>query len=162
MLSSSAIIGAALTGACGRARRDGGLDPLQVAVAQRQIARAEGRPPATGWRRRARRSRSPISTASGCTRGARPGRPTPTCSSLAWRRPGATVEPLESRVTGGGEPPELQTTGAIALMPPGWPPGAGNVQVALAEEITLPLLVLWLAGARPPALLRLLAGMASP
>jgi hypothetical protein len=75
------------------------------------------------------------------------------------RAAGARVEPVESHVTGGGEPPDLTETGAVALMPAGWPTGAHNARVAIADDISLPLLVLWPTGMQPPAVRRLLAGM---
>ena len=58
---------------------------------------------------------------------------------------GATVLPVESRVTGGGGPPEL-VAGAVAIVPAGWPADERAVRLQLADAVTLPLLVLWPAG----------------
>jgi len=68
---------------------------------------------------------------------------------------GARVEPVQARVTGGTEPPDLAATGAVALVPVGWPLGAGNVEVPIEDDVTLPLLVLWPAGVPSPAVRRL-------
>ena len=59
---------------------------------------------------------------------------------------GARVEPVESRVTGSAGLSELAERDAVALVPVGYPPFAGIVEVALAEDVTLPLLVLWPTG----------------
>jgi DNA-binding transcriptional LysR family regulator len=77
---------------------------------------------------------------------------------------GARVEPVTARVTGGGGAglPELAEAGAFALLPAGTPPGDGNVRVPLADDVTLPLLVLWPMGAPSPAVDRVRAGMATP
>ena len=74
---------------------------------------------------------------------------------------GARVEPVQSRVTGGGVPADLVEAGAVALMPADWPAGDGVVRVPVADEVTLPLLVLWPAGAPTAAVARLRAGMAT-
>jgi DNA-binding transcriptional LysR family regulator len=73
---------------------------------------------------------------------------------------GAHVEPVESRVTGGGEPP-LGETGAVAIMPAGTPPGERTIRVAIEDDISLPLVVLWPAGAMSAAVRRVRAGMSS-
>ena len=78
------------------------------------------------------------------------------------RAAGAQVRPVRSPVTGGGEPPDLAELGAVALVPAGWPPGARNATVPLADAVTLPLLLLWAAGLPSPAVHRLRAGLASP
>jgi DNA-binding transcriptional LysR family regulator len=65
---------------------------------------------------------------------------------------GARVEPVQARVHGRQAPPELTETGAVALMPMGWPTGEDNVRLPIDDEISLPLLVLWPAGRPPPAL----------
>jgi DNA-binding transcriptional LysR family regulator len=72
---------------------------------------------------------------------------------------GARVEPVESPVTGGGEPPDLDETGALALMPAGWPTGEHNARVTIEDDISLPLLLLWPGGVPPPAVYRLREGM---
>jgi hypothetical protein len=74
---------------------------------------------------------------------------------------GAQVEPVQARVTGRVNLPELGERGAVALIPAGWPPSASTVELAIEDDITLPLLVLWLAGARSPAVRRILGGMSS-
>jgi DNA-binding transcriptional LysR family regulator len=70
---------------------------------------------------------------------------------------GARVEPVQSPITGGGEPPDLTETGAVALMPLGWPTGAHNARVTIEDDISLPLLILWPAGLPSPAVQRLRA-----
>ncbi len=74
---------------------------------------------------------------------------------------GARVEPVESRVTGSLGLAELAEHGAVALVPAGWPGREGVVQLALEDEVTLPLVVLWPAGSPSPAVRRLRAGMAT-
>jgi DNA-binding transcriptional LysR family regulator len=71
---------------------------------------------------------------------------------------GAHVEPVEARVTGGGAPAELADADAVALVPAGWPQGE-HARVAIDDDVSLPLLVLWSAGLPPPAVARLRAGM---
>jgi hypothetical protein len=75
------------------------------------------------------------------------------------RAAGAHVEPIQSPITGGGEPPDLRETGAVALMPAGWPVGENNARTTIEDDISLPLLVLWPAGLPSPAVQRLQAGM---
>jgi DNA-binding transcriptional LysR family regulator len=75
---------------------------------------------------------------------------------------GATVEPVESRVTGSIALAELADRGAVALMPAGTPPVPGLAQVALADDVTLPLLVLWPTGAPSAAVRRVREGMSRP
>jgi DNA-binding transcriptional LysR family regulator len=72
---------------------------------------------------------------------------------------GARVEPVESRVTGSTGLVELADRDAVALMPDGWPPADGVVQVALADDVTLPLLVLWPTGVPSAAVSRVREGM---
>ena len=74
---------------------------------------------------------------------------------------GAHVEPVESRVTGAAHPSELRELDAVALMPLGTPAGVGTVRVAIDDDISLPLLVLWAAGIATPALRRVRAGMST-
>lgn len=74
---------------------------------------------------------------------------------------GARVEPVQARITGGGEPVDLDDREAIALLPEGWPVGDRAVQVPLAEPIDLPLIVVWPAGTPPPAVARLLSALSS-
>jgi DNA-binding transcriptional LysR family regulator len=93
---------------------------------------------------------------------------------LIWSRPGtaftdllltqlsaagARVDPVEARVTGSPSLTELTDRDAVALIPAGWPPFEGVVQVPLAEEVTLPLLVLWAVGAPSAAVRRVREGM---
>ena len=73
------------------------------------------------------------------------------------RAAGATVEPVEARVMGMAAFSDLAELGAVALMPAGWPRSDDTVEVALAEQVTLPLLVLWPAGAPPAAVERIRA-----
>jgi DNA-binding transcriptional LysR family regulator len=72
---------------------------------------------------------------------------------------GAQVEPVESRVTGSTGLVELADRDAVALMPAGWPPADDVAQVALADDVTLPLLVLWPTGAPSAAVRRVREGM---
>jgi DNA-binding transcriptional LysR family regulator len=72
---------------------------------------------------------------------------------------GAQVEPIESRVTGSTGLTELAERDAVALMPAGWPPADDVAQVALADDVTLPLLVLWPKGAPSAAVRRVREGM---
>jgi DNA-binding transcriptional LysR family regulator len=79
---------------------------------------------------------------------------------LGWlRSAGAEVEAVEMRSTGGSEPPHLTEAGAVALLPEGWPPGKQNVRVPVADDVALPLRVLWPAGLPTPAVNRLRAAM---
>jgi DNA-binding transcriptional LysR family regulator len=73
---------------------------------------------------------------------------------------GARVEPVESAVTGGGTIPDL-ASGAVALMPEGWETGPDNVARPIADDVSLPLLVLWPVGAATAAVERVRAGLAA-
>jgi DNA-binding transcriptional LysR family regulator len=75
---------------------------------------------------------------------------------------GAHVEPVESRVTGSIALTELAALDAVALMPVGHPPFDGIAQVELADDVTLPLLVLWPTGAPSAAVRRVREGMSRP
>lgn len=88
-----------------------------------------------------------------------PGTPYTDLLVTRLRAAGARVEPVQSPVTGGGQPPALTETGAVALMPAGWPTGEHNARVTIADDISLPLLVLWPTGLPSPAVHRLRAGM---
>jgi DNA-binding transcriptional LysR family regulator len=74
---------------------------------------------------------------------------------------GARVEPVEARVTGLSGLTELADRGAVALLPADWTGGEDVVRVALAEEVTLPLLVQWPVGAVPAAVRRVRASLSS-
>lgn len=64
---------------------------------------------------------------------------------------GATVTPVEARVTGGVQLlTELTEADAIAAMPAGTPPPDGVCRLEVAG-FTMPLLVLWPTGRQPPA-----------
>jgi DNA-binding transcriptional LysR family regulator len=89
----------------------------------------------------------------------RPGTPYTDLLVTRLEAAGARVEPVQSPITGGGEPPDLTETGAVALMPAGWPTGERNARVAIEDDVSLPLLVLWPAGLPSPAVERLRAGM---
>jgi DNA-binding transcriptional LysR family regulator len=88
-----------------------------------------------------------------------PGTPYTDLLLTRLRAAGARVEPVQSPITGGGEPPDLTDTGAVALMPAGWPAGERNARMTIEDDISLPLLVLWPAGLPSPAVHRLRAGM---
>jgi len=75
---------------------------------------------------------------------------------------GARVELVEARVTGALALPDLTEIDAVALLRAGWPVSDGAVMVAIAEAVTLPLLVLWVAGPEPLAVQRLRAEMSTP
>ena len=72
---------------------------------------------------------------------------------------GARVEPVEARVTGDPTLAELTELGAVALVPAGWPPSAGIVQLEVQDDVTLPLLVLWPIGRASAAVRRTRDGM---
>jgi DNA-binding transcriptional LysR family regulator len=74
---------------------------------------------------------------------------------------GVHVELVESRVTGAPSLTELAALGAVAIRPEGFIPPPDVVEVPLAGDVTLPLLVLWPAGPQPAAVSRLRAGLAS-
>jgi DNA-binding transcriptional LysR family regulator len=88
-----------------------------------------------------------------------PGTPYTDLLVTRLRAAGAHVEPVESHITGAGDPPDLTETGAVALMPAGWPAGEDNARMTIEDDISLPLLVLWPAGLPSPAVKRLRAGM---
>ena len=72
---------------------------------------------------------------------------------------GARVEPVESRVTGGQSLTELAPTGAVAIVPEGWPARDGTVLLGVRDDLTLPLVALWATGMEPPAVRRLRAAL---
>lgn len=72
---------------------------------------------------------------------------------------GAHVEPVESRITGSGSLPELGARAAIAIVPADWPLRDGITFLAVHDDLTLPLVLLWLAGSPPPAAERVLERM---
>ena len=74
---------------------------------------------------------------------------------------GARVTPVMAHVTGAAVQSDLAEARAVALMPRGWPAGDGLVQVPVDDDLSLPLLVIWLAGPEPPAVRRIRAGMSS-
>jgi DNA-binding transcriptional LysR family regulator len=72
---------------------------------------------------------------------------------------GAHVEPVEARVTGAMAFDELAATGSVALRAVDSPPVSGVVEVALEDDVTLPLVLLWRAGAPSAAVRRVRAAM---
>jgi DNA-binding transcriptional LysR family regulator len=74
---------------------------------------------------------------------------------------GAQVEPVQARVLGGEQPPDLTGADAVAVMPAGWPAGEQNVRLPIDDAVSLPLLVLWPAGRPPPAVERLRLAMSN-
>jgi DNA-binding transcriptional LysR family regulator len=74
---------------------------------------------------------------------------------------GAEVELVESRITGAPSLTQLSEQRAVAVMPEGFAAPPGVVAVPFRDEITLPLLVLWPAGAPSAAVERIRAGMTS-
>lgn len=75
---------------------------------------------------------------------------------------GAHVEAVEARVTGAMAFDELATTGSVALRAADAPPASGVVEVALEDDVSLPLVLLWRAGAPSAAVRRVRAAMSSP
>lgn len=73
------------------------------------------------------------------------------------RAAGAGVEHAESRITGASGLLPLVEADAVAIVPEGWPPHPGVTYLPFAEDLTLPLVVLWPAGAPPLAVRRLRA-----
>ncbi len=74
---------------------------------------------------------------------------------------GARVKPVQSRVTGGDNPPEVVAADAVAVVPAGWPTGADGVRVELLERVDLPLLVIWAVASPTPFVQRLRTAMRS-
>ena len=68
---------------------------------------------------------------------------------------------MQSRVTGGDNPPEVAALDAVALVPVGWPTGGDSVLVELLDSVDLPLLVIWAVAAPTPFVERLRAAMRS-
>jgi DNA-binding transcriptional LysR family regulator len=75
---------------------------------------------------------------------------------------GAHVEPVQAHVTGATDLSELARSDAVALMPDGWPDHDGIVQLTVEDDVSLPLLVLWRAGAPAPAVRRVRERMSTP
>jgi DNA-binding transcriptional LysR family regulator len=75
------------------------------------------------------------------------------------RRAGARVTPVESAVTGGTGLVELAALDSVALVPAPSPPVAGTARIALAGDVTLPLLAVRAAGAMPAAAARLVEAL---
>jgi DNA-binding transcriptional LysR family regulator len=75
---------------------------------------------------------------------------------------GADVEPVQAHVTGATDLSELARSDAVALMPEGWPDHDGIVQLPVEDDLSLPLLVLWPAGAPSPAVRRVREAMSTP
>lgn len=73
---------------------------------------------------------------------------------------GATVEPVEARVTG-APAAQLGVEDVVALVPAGTRPAEGVVELEVADDLSLPLFVLWRAGVPSPAVRRLREAMAS-
>ncbi len=79
-------------------------------------------------------------------------------SRLAAR--GARVTPVEARILGTGAAlTSLVELRALAIGPAGWPHDRRVVELALAEDVALPLLVLWPTGVRSVAAERLRAAV---
>jgi DNA-binding transcriptional LysR family regulator len=86
------------------------------------------------------------------------------CTELLLHRlaaAGAHVQPIQARVVGGEEPLELQAAGAVLVRPVGWPVSEGNVHVPIEDDVWLPLLLLWAAGAPSPGVERVRQGMST-
>ncbi len=90
-----------------------------------------------------------------------PGTPYTDLLLTRLRGAGAAVQPVQSRITGGGEPPDLAETGSVALVPQGWPVGPATARVPVEDDVSLPLLLLWPAGLPSPAVARLRAALSS-
>jgi hypothetical protein len=74
---------------------------------------------------------------------------------------GSRVEPVEARVTGATSLDELIATDSVIVRPVGWPPTEGIVEIPIEDDLTLPLVVLWRAGAPSAAVRRVRAAMSS-
>ena len=74
---------------------------------------------------------------------------------------GARVTPVQARITGGDNPPEVVAANAIAVVPEGWPVGDDAVHVDVLEPVDLPLLVIWAVASPTPFVGRLRAAMGS-
>lgn len=74
---------------------------------------------------------------------------------------GATVEPVPARITGAAVLDDLSSLDAVAVLPHDWPTTPGSCRVPLAEELLLPLQVLWGGRIRSLAVERLQAEMAA-
>jgi DNA-binding transcriptional LysR family regulator len=74
---------------------------------------------------------------------------------------GARVEPVEARVTGATSLDELVATGGVMLRATGSAPAPGMVELPLDDDVTLPLVVLWRAGAPSAAVRRVRTAMSS-
>lgn len=80
----------------------------------------------------------------------------------AFADAGATMTPVETRVTGGGAAlTELPEMGAVALMPAGTVPPPGVVVREPAPPVSVPLTLLWSAARPSPAASTLTARMAA-
>jgi DNA-binding transcriptional LysR family regulator len=77
------------------------------------------------------------------------------------RAAGATVEPVEARITGGAGLIEVADRDAVALAAVGTPTAPGLVHVELSDDVTTPLVVMWATGAQPAAVRRVRAAMSS-
>jgi DNA-binding transcriptional LysR family regulator len=94
---------------------------------------------------------------------------------LAWNAPGTPLtDLLISRLAAAGSSvdtvlarvwgmaaalADLPDLGAVALLPPNWPHDARVVELSLADELKLPLTILWSAGTPPASLDRVRAAM---
>jgi hypothetical protein len=74
---------------------------------------------------------------------------------------GARVEPVEARVTGAMSFDELGSTGSVALRAVDATPVPGLVEIPIEDDVTLPLVLLWRAGAPSAAVRRVRAAMSS-
>ena len=72
---------------------------------------------------------------------------------------GTCVTPVQARVTGGEDAPDLLGANAVALCPLGWPIAQTSVRVELLEPFDLPLLVVWARAAPSPYVKRLRRAM---
>jgi hypothetical protein len=75
---------------------------------------------------------------------------------------GARVEPVEARVVGTYDLGDLAERDALAIVPSGWQETDGVKVVEPREELSLPLLTVWLAGVPSTAVERLRERMSSP
>lgn len=75
------------------------------------------------------------------------------------REAGASVVPVESKVTGGGGAPELAAADAVAIVPVGTYSGVDIARVPIVDDLTVPLLLIWPSGLPHAAVTRLQAGL---
>ncbi len=75
---------------------------------------------------------------------------------------GRFAREIPARVTGTATLTDLTASDAIAVLPAGWSHSDGITQVPIADNLHLPLIMLWASGTHPPAVERLQDAMTTP